>query len=145
MGGFGHSYKTLQDKARFHRKRAQYHLDRAAEWERILSEIQQLQRLEQVSADAELPKLPRPKKTTQSQGRNDFARELLDQAAETGITPAEIRQRANEQGFPTPNNFPYKLLTIMVNKGKARKDNVSGRYYPTPIILESGRKIRLAD
>jgi|SRR5438552_18521815 len=129
MGGFGHSYKTLEDKVRFHKKRAQYHLNRAAEWERILSEIQQLQRLEQVSADVELPKLPGPKKTTQSQGRNEFARELLEQSAKNGITPAEIRQRANEQGFSTPNNFPYKMLRILVTQGKASKDKATGRYF----------------
>jgi hypothetical protein len=129
MGGFGHSYKTLEDKVRFHKNRAKHHLDRAAEWERILSEIQQLQRLEQISADAEVPKLPRPKRTTQAQGRNELARELLERSAENGIFPAEIRQRANAQGFSTPTNFPYKMLRVLVAQGKARKDDATGRYF----------------
>jgi hypothetical protein len=58
MGGFGHSYKTLEEKVRFHRKRAQYYLDCAAEWEPIVSEIQQLQRSEQASAEVQLLKVP---------------------------------------------------------------------------------------
>ena len=128
MGGFGHSYKTLEDKVRFHRKRAQYHLDRAVEWERILSQIQQLQRLEQASAEEELPKLPWPRRKSSLQGRNDFARQLL-QSAKKGITPAEVREQANGQGFSVPTNYPYKLFSILVKRGMARKDE-AGLYYP---------------
>ena len=128
MGGFSHSYKTLEEKARFHRKRAKYHLDRAADWERIMAEIQQLQRVEQLPADLELPKAPPPKKTTAAKGRNDYARELLKEFAASGITPAEIRKRANEQGFATPTNFPYKMLRNLLKSGRVRKNK--GRYFP---------------
>lgn len=128
MGGFGHSYKTLQDKVLFHRKRAQYHLDRAGEWECILSEIQQLQRLEQRSADIELGKVPRPKRTTQTANRNEFARVLLRRSGTAGITPAQIRQLANEQGFSTPDNYPYKMLKTLLTQGRAKKDEETGRY-----------------
>jgi hypothetical protein len=130
MGGFSHSYKTLQEKATFHRKRAKYHLDRAADWERIMSEIQQLQRVEQLPADAEVPKPPPPKKTTAAKNRNDYARELLKEFAASGITPAEVRKRANEQGFSTPDNFPYKMFKNMLKRGKVRKNKETGKYFP---------------
>jgi hypothetical protein len=128
MGGFGHSYKTLEDKVRFHKQRAQHHLERAAEWERILSEIQQLQRLEQLPADVEAPKTPIPKKTTKAANRNEFAREALRKSGVAGITPAQIRRLANEQGFPTPTNYPYKMIRNLVAQGRARKDKQTGRY-----------------
>jgi hypothetical protein len=130
MGGFSHSYKTLQEKATFHRKRAKYHLDRAADWERIMSEIQQLQRVEQLPADAEVPKPPPPKKTTAAKNRNDYARELLKEFAASGITPAEVRKRANEQGFATPDNFPYKMFKNMLKTGRVRKNKETGKYFP---------------
>jgi diadenosine tetraphosphatase ApaH/serine/threonine PP2A family protein phosphatase len=87
MGGFGYSYKTLEEKVRFHRKRAKYHSDRAAEWERILSEIQRLQRLEQLPHDADIPELSPPKKpnspgSSSRTRRNDFARDVLSKARE---------------------------------------------------------------
>lgn len=137
MGGFGHSYQTLEEKVRFHKKRAQYHLDRAAEWERILSEIQRLQRLEQLPADAEVPKLATTKKANPAGSGNEhnrhnrfqFARDSLIQAGEKGRTPAEIRVLANEAHFSCPSNFPYKLLTKLVAQGKARKDKETGRYF----------------
>jgi hypothetical protein len=129
MGGFGHSYKTLEDKVRFHRKRAQHHLDRAAEWERILAEIQQLQRLEQIPADVEVPKAAVPKRTTKAANRNEFARELLRRSGTAGITPAQIRKVANEQGFPTPTNYPYKMIRNLVAQGRARKDKQTGTYF----------------
>ena len=127
MGGLGHPYKTLEEKIRFHRKRIKYHQDRLAEWERIAAEIQQLHRMEQVSADADLPRIQAIKNTSQK-ARNDFARELLIQVGKAGITPAEIRQRANEHGISTPNNFPYKMLRVMKEQGKIDKDEKTGRY-----------------
>jgi hypothetical protein len=128
MGGIGHPYKTLEEKMRFHRKRIKYHQDRLAEWERIVAEIQQLHRLEQVSAETDLPQIARAKKNTSLKARNDFARELLMQAGKAGITPAEIRQRANENGISTPNNFPYKMFKVMKERGKIEKDEKTGRY-----------------
>jgi hypothetical protein len=137
MGGFGYSYKTIEDKVRFHRARAQHHDDRARfheeraiEWGRILSQIQELQRLEQRKADSKKLDLAKPVRTTDSATRNDFAREVLRKHQKDGVLPREVRRLANQQGFPAPNNYPYKLFTLLVKQGKARKD-AAGRYYPT--------------
>jgi hypothetical protein len=127
MAGIRHPYKTLEEKIRFHRQRIKYHQGRLAEWERIAAEIQQLHRLEQVSAEIDLPGVHAVKNTS-LKARNDFARELLKQAGKTGITPAEIRQRANENGISTPNNFPYKMFRVMKEQGKIEKDEKTGRY-----------------
>ena len=40
-------YKVIEEKIRFHRKRAQYHKERANNWDRVLAQIQALQRQEQ--------------------------------------------------------------------------------------------------
>jgi hypothetical protein len=125
--GARHSYKTLEDKVRFHNKRAKYHLERAAEWERILADVQRLQRLEQAPI-AEVPKLIRSRQTALGRSRNDLAREILAEFSKTGITPAEVRERANEHGFSIPTNYPYKLFRVMRTAGKLRKDE-EGRYY----------------
>jgi len=137
MGGFGYSYNTIKDKVRFHRarahhhdERARFHEDRAVEWERILSQIQQLQRIEQRKSVPKKTELPQPVRTKSSENRNDFAREVLRTHAKEGVLPGEVRRLANQQGFPAPSNYPYKLFTLLVKQGKAKKDTV-GRYYPT--------------
>lgn len=130
MGGVGYSYKTLEQKIKFHRKRAQFHESRAAEWELILSQVQQLQRLEQLPADEQQSKIAPPKKTTKTGRRNDFARELLQKHVKDGIKPAEVRRQANEQGFICPDNYPYKLFRTMKAQGRLRQDE-EGRYFLT--------------
>jgi len=72
--------------------------------------------------------VPRPTRTAQTANRNEFARILLQRSGKAGITPAQIRQLANEQGFPTPNNYPYKMLRNLLAQGRAKKDEDTGRY-----------------
>jgi len=162
-------YKVIEGKVRFHRKRAEFHRQRAAEWDRVLAQIQALQREEQprgrqqgadvltdddelgdginaTDADLELARAKaaasaraaaevegrfrRQGKRKVKLDRARFARELLEEHAKDGILPVEIRRRANEAGFSTPTNYPYKILTHMVENRTARKDPSSGRYYP---------------
>lgn len=129
MGGSsGYSYKSIEEKIRFHRSRIEYHKARKAEWEKIAAQIQQLQRAEQLSADESIPTIAVPKRTTEARNRSEYARELLRERTKEGIKPAEVRQLANEQGFALPTNYPYKLFTMLVKKGKARRDE-SGTYF----------------
>jgi hypothetical protein len=135
-------------KISHHRKRGEYHFRRADEWEVILAQIQALQRQEQPSGktDEFALAIPKPKKERPA-NRNLFARELLQQSAQDGILPVDIRRLANEVGFSCPTNYPYKLLSTLVDQGKAYKDEASGKYFPVPVTveLESKRKVRTTD
>jgi hypothetical protein len=131
------SYKTVEervryhnDRAKLHKKRMTFHEKRALEWERLLAQIQDMQRDEQKKADAERGERMEPVRTTRAANRNDFAREVLHRYAKEGVLPADVRRLANQQGISAPTNYPYKLFTLMVKQGKARKDETSGRYYP---------------
>jgi len=133
----GFSYKTLEQKSRFHQdrikdleKRIEYHKERKAEWDRILSEIQKLNRIEQLVMGSKKGETPQPVKAAEVKGRNEFARQLLEKRGEHGITPGEVRAMANAQGFPVPTNYPYKMFSLMVKRGDARKDK-AGFYYLT--------------
>jgi len=154
----GSPYKVIEEKIQFHRKRAQYHKERADNWDRVLAQIQALQRQEQPLGRIEDFKLEQPepeqigkpeevsspgKKTkappTKSQikkekdavRRADFARMLLLQHEADGILPVEVRTAANAAGISTPTNYPYKIFTRMVTRsGTARQDEGTGRYYP---------------
>ena|SRR5437764_10101701 len=117
------------EKIRLHRKRAEHHQKRADEWETILAQIQALQRQEQPSGKTEQFALSLPKpKEARSPNRFEFARLVLKEHPE-GLLPVQIRQLANAEGFTCPTNYPYKLLTNLVKKGTARKDE-TGRYFP---------------
>jgi hypothetical protein len=144
--------EPILDKIRFHKRRIGYHRDRiqfhqerVTEWETVLAQIQALQRQEQLAPPK--PKGERP------ENRNVFARELLKERWKDGILPVEIRQLANAQGFPCPTNYPYKLLSILIEQGKAWKDDATGRYYPKKqkrapqltVESEKKRQIRLQD
>jgi hypothetical protein len=138
----------ILDKIRIHRKRAEYHKQRADEWELVLAQIQALQRQEQPSGKTEQFSLALPKpKEDRDANRFVFARNVLRAHSQDGILPVEIRRLANEQGFSCPTNYPYKLLTNMVKQGTARKDE-AGRYYPvveTVVQPEAKRNVRLKD
>jgi uncharacterized protein YPO0396 len=69
------------------------------------------------------------RKKAREEARCQIARQAL-QHAKDGILPVDVRRLTNERGLSTPSNFPYKLFTSLVQSGRARKDDVSGRYYP---------------
>ena len=138
--------EPILDKIRFHKRRIGYHQDRiqfhqerVTEWETVLAQVQALQRQEQPSGQVEQFELALPKPNGErASNRNIFARELLKERWKDGVLPVEIRQLANAQGFPCPTNYPYKLLGILIEQGKAWKDDATGRYYPKK--QKGGRK-----
>ena len=128
----------ILDKIRFHKKRIlhhqeriQFHQARITEWETVLAQVQAWQRQEQPSGQVEqfTLALPKPKRERPA-NRNIFARELLREHAKDGILPVEIRRLANAEGFPVVTNYPYKMLALLVENGKARKDKNTGKYFP---------------
>jgi hypothetical protein len=122
--------EPILDKIRFHKKRVHHHQEQVAEWERVLAQVQSLQRQEQPSGQVEQFELPLPKpKGERAANRNAFARDLLREHAKHGILPVEIRKLANDAGFPCPTNYPYKLLAILLEQGKVHKHK-TGRYFP---------------
>jgi hypothetical protein len=129
----------ILDKIRFHKKRIQHHQERIqfheeriSEWESVLAQVQALQRQEQPSGQTDQFALALPKpKSERAANKTVFAREILREHAKDGILPVDIRRLANAEGFACATNFPYKLLAILVDQGKARKDPATGRYYPT--------------
>ena len=146
--------EPILDKIRFHKKRIQHHQEQAAEWERVLAQVQALQRQEQPSGQVEQFELALPKpKGERAANRNIFAREILKERWKDGILPMEIRQLANAEGFSCPTNYPYKLLGTLIEQGKAWKDDATGRYYPkkqkggSHVTVESvkTRQVRLED
>jgi hypothetical protein len=160
MRELGSPYKVIEEKIQFHRKRAQYHKERADNWDRVLAQIQALQRQEQALGRVEDFKLEQPeleqvekpeareeadkktkaaptksnlKKIKDGVKRADFARKLLLQHEADGIPPVDVRTAANAAGISTPTNYPYKIFTRMVKSGTARKDEETGRYYPVGV------------
>jgi hypothetical protein len=156
----GSPYKVIEEKIQFHRKRSQYHKERADNWDRVLAQIQALQRQEQALGRVEDFKLEQPeipvekpetgaevakkakdaptkaqlKKQKAAEKRADFARTLLLQHEADGILPVDVRTAANAAGISTPTNYPYKIFTRMVTRsGTARKDEDTGRYYPVGV------------
>src|SRR5437763_1006224 len=102
----------------------------ATAWDAILSQVQVLQRGEQPEGQViefVPPQAKRPAR--RSANRFEFAREVMRQHRSDGVLPVDIRKLANDSGISCPTNYPYKLLTRMVNAGKARKDEATGRYF----------------
>ena len=126
-------YRVIEEKIRFHRKKADYHKQRASDWAGVLALIQALQREEQPEGktdDFKLDKPVLPLKVRVPSGGNKslFAREVLKNSKD-GVLPVDVRKLANKEGFVVPNNYPYKIFRSMVARGEARKDQ-AGKYYP---------------
>jgi len=121
--------QVIEDKIKFHRKRAEYHRQRAADWSGVLAQIQALQREEQPEGKSEGFQLVKPKAKRLKRGNKaSFARKVL-RSAKDGVLPVEVRKLANEQGYAVPNNYPYKIFKTMIERGEARKDQ-DGKYFP---------------